>query len=52
MKDSTYEWHSSLSLCEPDQIKFQIQNSKTGSHWVFPTPFDTRLEPRSVKAQS
>ena len=50
MKDSTCKWDSSLSLCEPDQIKFG--NSKTGSHSVFPTSFDTRLEPRSVKAQS
>ena len=50
MKDSTCKWHSSLSLCEANQIKFG--NSKTGSHAVFPTSFNTRLEPHSVKAQS
>ena len=52
MKDSTYKRHSPLSLSEPDQIKFQIQNSKNGSHRVFPTSTDARLEPCSVKAQS
>ena len=50
MKDSTCKWHSSLSLCEPYQIKFG--NLKTGSHSVFPTSFDTRLETCFVKAQS